>query len=245
MYYGVGRTNLGLVRQKNEDSFFVSNEQIGCFRSLYIVADGIGGSRAGEVASSGAVSFFREYIQENVNLAPEEALRNAAVYANTCVYNMSESSPEYRDMGTTLIAAAVFGDELLYLHVGDSRIYTIGNRSVKCLTVDHNLGNKMLQNGTITEDLVSILPNSLAITKWIGSPERPEPDIGIIKLEKGSYLLMCSDGLSNMVSDREMLAIISKNKGNDDKVEELIKAANANGGRDNITVILIHNIGVK
>lgn len=243
----VGRCEKGICRSSNEDAIFIFNTQYGCLPNLFIVADGMGGHNAGEVASSSAIQYFCEYIHENrmrklnQNYEYLDIIREAILYANQRIYNNSKSSENLAGMGTTFIVATMFNNKLLIENVGDSRLYLIRNNEIIQITIDHTYVMEMLKSGNITEEELFNHPNKNIITRAVGTQETVEVDRFEIELYANDVILMCSDGLSNMIKDNELLEIIQNQKNINISVQTLLDCANEHGGLDNISIILINN----
>jgi len=247
---GIGRTDIGILRTKNQDTILVKNEKIGSLENLFIVADGMGGHRAGEVASEKAVDAFCEFVETNtVNAASqednwlEELLRDGVTAANAQVFDLQAENPAWRGMGTTFSACAIHGDVLYYAHVGDSRIYTVTKDAIKQVSSDHSLVAELLRLGRITEEEARFHPNKNVMTRALGTEADLLVDTGNAVLAGDTVVLLCSDGLSNMVTDAEIMEILNKDISADAKADALIELANKNGGKDNISLIIINNDG--
>jgi len=241
-----GATSVGLVRSNNEDAFFFTANQIGPLSNLFIVADGMGGHNAGEVASAKSLEYFHEFVLQShrdVHGVPGDMvtfLVGAVEYANKGVYEHSLTNPGFSGMGTTFSACAVLGDKLAIAHIGDSRIYTIAQgRVITQITEDHSYVAEMVQAGNITPTEAKIHPNRNQLTRVLGC-EPPVNVDGILHDINGvDSVLLCSDGLTDMLSDEEIMSIVSQNTFPQTRVQDLIDAANDRGGKDNITVIII------
>ncbi len=235
----VGKTDIGLVRSQNQDSIFVSENRIAKFPHALVVADGIAGHTAGYGPSRTAVESFCKYVQEQGNEEILDSLIGAVQFANSEVYAMSKTDDKYCNMGTTFVAASVSKGHIYIAHVGDSRLYRIRNNTITQITNDHSLVNDMLKNGEITQEEAETFPYKNVITRAVGTDAVVNVD-GIIENNyNGDILLLCSDGLSGMVGNDEILQIVSDiNLSLTDKVDKLIDLAKAHGGLDNISVVL-------
>lgn len=237
----VGLSDIGLVREINQDSFFVSNDEN---FPLFIVADGMGGHNAGEIASSMAVDSAKEvFFLNKENLCLEKSIistmKNAVEVANTRIYNKSLEETKYAGMGTTLTMAYIFEDSIYIGHVGDSRAYYITDKKILQITEDHSLVNELIKNGSITAAEGKNHPQRNLITRAVGTSRDIKMDIYIEKYSKEHKLMMCSDGLTGMVPEDEIFKIINNNKDIILISKELIHTARNNGGFDNITVVII------
>ena len=221
-------TDVGRQRQSNEDSFLER-------APVFAVADGMGGARAGEVASRMAVEAFDAPAGGAV---PEEVLRTVAREANRRIYEMAQGDSEHAGMGTTLTAAMVTGREVAVGHVGDSRLYRLRNGKLERLTEDHSLVEELMRQGRLTPEEAESHPQRSIITRALG----PEPDVDVETFthtaRDGDVYLICSDGLSGMVAEEEIAEIIADSASLKESAQRLVNAANKNGGKDNITVVL-------
>ena len=223
------RTDTGRQRRGNEDSSFAR-------APLFVIADGMGGAQAGEVASQLAVEAFSDALPEAGT--PEERLAQRAQDANHRIYEMSRSAHERAGMGTTLTAVYVDTHGLAVAHVGDSRAYLYRHGELGRLTQDHTLVEELLRRGKLTEEQAAEHPQRSIITRALGVDPVVEVDTRSYAGRDGDVILMCSDGLTSMISEQEILAILDRERDLDRAAQQLIDAANEAGGRDNITVIL-------
>lgn len=222
-------TDVGRQRHGNEDNFLHDPP-------FFAVADGMGGAQAGEVASQVAVDTFGE--QKDENATPEEQLTAIAKAANRKIYEMAQEDSSRAGMGTTLVAVKVGDGEVHVGHVGDSRLYLFRDDSLEQVTMDHSLVEELKRQGKLTAEEAETHPQRSVITRALG----PEPDVEVdtmtISGRDGDVFMLCSDGLSGMVPDDLMEKILRRRSSLDDAAKQLIAAANENGGRDNITVVL-------
>lgn len=237
-----GNTDKGLRRSMNQDTLYFS-----CFSqklAYAVVCDGMGGERSGNVASQITRDVIKAQLNEMImdctisEQSAPQAILQAIAKANTQVYEKSRSDAIYAGMGTTVVLALVVDDRCFIAHVGDSRAYLIGGGSISQLTVDHSLVQYLYDKGKLTVEEMASHPDKNKITRAVGV--EPTVDVDLIEVEfgEGQVLLLCSDGLTNMCSDAEILTIISKNEGNMIPLK-LIQKANLAGGSDNITAALI------
>ncbi len=238
------RTDKGKHRELNEDCFNIIPGS-GGIPATFIVADGMGGHNSGEVASKAAVDFISGAVSGSPErFGPEsdigEEIKRLMEQTNGSVYEKSLEMAENNGMGTTMtIAVAV--DGVMYIgHIGDSRLYLINNGSIKQLTTDHSYIEEMIRNGSMTREEAKSHPRKHVITRALGCTAEVEADIYSRRMEAGDTYLICSDGLTNMVSEDEILELAGGNAP-DAACEALVKRANDNGGEDNITVIIINN----
>ena len=239
------KTDIGQERKINEDYYFISeaNSKI----KLYIIADGMGGYNAGEVASKMATESVKEYIYKHFEKSKEsresivDMLNEAIKYANETVYKKSKSEKDLEGMGTTLDVCLIYNSKVYIAHIGDSRVYRIRKDFLRRITKDHSYVQTLIEDGKITKEEAYNHPKRNMLTKALGCMEEVEPDIYVKTFLKGDILIMTTDGLTNMVRENEMYEIIKEGTA---KVatERLVSKANENGGYDNITVIIISNL---
>jgi len=224
----VGATSdIGQVREGNEDSFLVLDP-------LYAVADGMGGHRGGEVASNLALQTI-----ERMFTAQEGTLTEQVEQANRAVFERSQSDRDVAGMGTTLTAALVQGAQVRLAHVGDSRAYLYRDGELQLLTEDHTLVHKMLMEGEISESEAETHPHRSILTRALGVDGNVQVDEGFVEMRNGDRLLLCTDGLTGMVSDEQIKAVLEESKNPQEAVDRLVRAANRAGGIDNITALVI------
>ena len=222
-------TDVGRQRQSNEDSFFERSP-------LFAVADGMGGARAGEVASRMAVEELAE--MDDSGSRAEERLREIAQGANRRIYDMAQGDSEHAGMGTTFTAVLVSGREVAVGHVGDSRLYRLREGRLERLTDDHSLVEELVRQGKLSPEEAEVHPQRSIITRALGPEKDVQVDTFTHTAKDGDVYLLCSDGLSGMVPDAGMQQILSESSSLDDAANGLIAAANENGGKDNITAVL-------
>ncbi|MEA2178476.1 MAG: family protein phosphatase [Solirubrobacteraceae bacterium] len=219
-------SDVGRQRSGNEDNFFVQSP-------LFVLADGMGGAQAGEVASEIAIEAFREAMP-----ADQDALVATIETANGRVHEQANSVPEYHGMGTTCTVAYVGEEEVVVAHVGDSRCYLLRDGELTRITKDHSLVGELVARGRVTEEEALIHPQRSVITRAVGPEATVKVDADRIAARPGDLFLLCSDGLTDMVRDRDVARILKAVPSLEQVGRNLIAAANAAGGRDNITVIL-------
>ena len=244
MIKAYGKTDVGMTREMNQDYYYISDDQNEI--KLYILADGMGGYKGGEIASKLAVTCARNYIENNLKETPKDKesliqlVASSVEYANMVVYEKSKEEPELEGMGTTLEICLVYNNRAYIAHVGDSRIYRIRKEFMRKLTKDHSYVQKLVEDGTITKEEADFHPKKNMLMRALGCNAFVEPDVTIKGFLKGDTIIICSDGLTNTVTQEEIYKVATS------KFEyapsELIEKANKNGGYDNITVIIIRNI---
>ena len=233
-------TDIGQKRSNNQDFINKFDNKNGI--TLVILADGMGGHRAGNIASEMTVTDLgREWVDtEYTELGQiRDWLLRILEAENRKVYELGQTD-EYKGMGTTVEALAIVDNNVIYAHVGDSRIGLLHQGEYQLLTSDHSLVNELVKAGQLTEEEAANHPQKNIITQSIGQANPVEPDLGIQALEKNDYLIINSDGLTNMITNDEIVGILNQDKNLDVKNKELVTLANDRGGLDNITVALIH-----
>ncbi len=227
-------TDVGMKRHNNEDSYIVN---VTDEDKIFIVADGMGGHNAGEIASLEACRITESYVLEG-NGSIDSVLREGVVKANRDIYVRAAENPSLKGMGTTIDVCIVQNNKLHIAHVGDSRVYIAGNDYIRKVTKDHSIVGMMLEEGSITEEEARVHPQRNYITRAVGSSVNIEVDIICEEIHSGEWVLMCTDGLTNMVEKSELHSIIVGAESVHDAACELVRRAKENGGDDNITVIL-------
>lgn len=247
-------TDVGRVRKANEDSFIVTDltaaesvassgelpkRPIGMHGLLLVVADGMGGAQAGDVASRMATEQLSHQLLASTARALVSAwLRDSIKACNREIRNASQTNPEYQGMGATMTAAIIHDGKAVMAQVGDSRAYLIRKGHIQQITKDQSLVQAMLDAGQITEDMAASFPYRNVILHALGAEDEVEPDISIVTLEQGDYLLFCSDGLSNKVGNVEMHDTILEAESLGNACKHLMALANERGGEDNITLLV-------
>lgn len=243
----IGISDIGRCRKNNEDAIFVPSKEDE-LQNLFIVADGMGGCNAGEVASSLAIEAFLTYIKaERLHYSEDDTadlLVGAMVAANKAVFEKSNTDIEFAQMGTTLVAMTIYDNKAYVVYVGDSRAYLFRKKHLRALTTDHSYVMELVKMGSITMEQASLHPKRNVITRAVGIRDCVEADCVVERLEKGDLLLLCSDGLTNMIKEDEIAEILGKRISLEKKTQRLVEFANQNGGHDNISLILV-DIGGK
>lgn len=232
-----GMTHIGQRRSVNQDYIFYTDEPIGNLPNLYIVADGMGGHKAGDRASSFAVEKFIEIVKNEEAQQPFYLMKKVLSKVNHELVLLSRKRPEYEGMGTTFVAASVFEDSLYVMNIGDSRLYKMENHLTQ-VTKDHSLVEELVRNGQLTKEEARIHPQKNLITRALGVEEEIEPDFFQLEMKAGDRILLCSDGLTNMVEDKNLEKILVSLPDSRKAAEKLIEQANEKGGLDNIAVIV-------
>jgi len=239
----VGVTDTGLVRALNEDSFLISGFENGLPYGFCILADGMGGHNAGEVASAMATEIIaNELSNSEIGNSEEEIVSTITAsldYANNEIYNKSVSNSANAGMGTTAVVIYLNGKTAYIANIGDSRAYLIEEDGITQLTTDHSIVQKLLESGSITPEEARNHPEKNIITKALGTEPVEDYDIYEFSVQEGDKILLCSDGLSDMIDDSQINDILHQFINPDEAANALVAAAKENGGRDNITVVLI------
>ena len=237
-------TDIGSRRQVNQDYIYCSDAAVGLLPNLYIVADGMGGHKAGDFASRFSVNEFEKELKEQKARTIIGSMEGAIRTVNDRLLKEAASEAEYEGMGTTFVAATFTGESLYVLNIGDSRLYRISeNGSIRQITQDHSLVEEKIQRGELERKDAKNHPEKNVITRALGATEHIMPDFFEVELEVGDYILLCSDGLTNMVEDSTIKEIVLyQETGLKEKAERLVELANENGGRDNISLVLVHII---
>ncbi|MCQ2418177.1 MAG: Stp1/IreP family PP2C-type Ser/Thr phosphatase [Clostridia bacterium] len=237
-----GLTDLGLVRKQNQDDFRIL--QLGEKSLLAVVCDGMGGAKSGNVASKLASDVFsseveRSFTPELTLEKAEAVLREACSLANQAVYEHSQLSEDFAGMGTTLVAILIKDDFAVAANVGDSRVYRINEDGISCVSKDHSLVEMMVQRGEISKEQARTHPQKNLITRAVGTERAVECDIFRLELSKDEQFLLCSDGLSNLLADQEILFEVLHGTKKSDCCKRLLQIAKDRGAPDNVTSVLV------
>lgn len=249
----MGKSDTGMVRDHNEDCFLVVPES-----GLAILADGMGGHLAGEVASAMAIDQVTHFLmkafsatsRDKSGAKSEESfesrkLAEAIQTANAAIHDASRSRPEQAGMGTTIVVAAFHDDKLTVAHVGDSRLYRYRNGELSLVTEDHSMVQELLRRGLMTPDEARTSLNRNLVTRALGIDPTVEVDVSEQKYEQGDIYLLCSDGLNDVLTDDEIAAVLSRHSSDlESTAQQLIADVNARGGPDNVSIVLIHADGI-
>lgn len=230
-------TDIGKRRSANQDFVYASDQPIGNLSNLLIVADGMGGHNAGDLASRYTVESMVEYIEKTEEKRPIPILSMAIHHANELVVAKAKTDRALEGMGTTVVAATVQDGYLYVANVGDSRLYLI-DQEIEQITRDHSLVEEMIRVGELQRKDARSHPDRNVITRAIGVRVPVRIDFFDVKLEKGDKVLLCSDGLTTMVEDEDILQIVKKSDSPKEAAQKLVNEANKNGGKDNISVVL-------
>ncbi len=234
-------TDIGKKRKLNQDYVFSSAKPLGNMPNLFIVADGMGGHNAGDYASKCTTETVVNEIQNSFEKNPTIIIKKAIKTANAKVRKEASENENLFGMGTTLVIATIIGKYLQVSNIGDSRLYLLNKDGLRQVTEDHSLVEEMIRLGGLSREDARLHPDKNIITRAIGAKDEVEADFFTEELEAGNIVLMCSDGLTNMLEDKEIEAILLNPEKEEliQKGDALIKAANENGGKDNIAVVLV------
>jgi protein phosphatase len=235
----IALTNVGNKRSMNQDFYYCSDEPVGILPNLYIVADGMGGHNAGDFASRFSVERFVNLIRESKERTPISAIEAALKTTNEELIAKAKTQREYEGMGTTFVMATLLTDGyLLIANIGDSRLYIVNDR-IQQITEDHSLVGEMVRNGELKKDEARFHPQKNVVLRALSTRTVVSPDFYKIRVNRGDYILLCSDGLWEMVEEGELLKLVSEYEDVSDIAEKMVFMANENGGKDNITIILM------
>ncbi len=240
IFRAAATTDVGLRRKGNEDRYALAPEL-----GLYVVADGMGGHTAGQVASELAAEAALRAIQtlDGAAATLSEKLRYAVASANRSIFSTAQRQPEYAGMGTTLVALLTEGERAALAHVGDSRAYLVRGGRIRQLTDDHSIVGELLRRNEISEDAAREHPHRHVLTRALGVRETVEPDLAELSPEAGDTFVLCSDGLTNHVEDHEIAKRASEGPDLQELCDLLVDLANERGGEDNTTVLAARNEG--
>ena len=244
MIIAYAKSDIGKAREMNQDAYYISEPSSPI--KLYLLADGMGGYKGGEIASKLAIKCAKSYIENNFKETPKDResliqlVASSMEYANMVVYEKSKEDKEFEGMGTTLEVCLIYNNKAYIGHIGDSRIYRIRKNFIRKLTQDHSYVQKLVKDGTITKEEAEVHPKKNMLMKALGCNAFVEPDVSVKGFLRDDIILMTSDGLTNMVKQEDLFRIAT---GNIEKAPiKLVDLANENGGLDNITAIVIKNI---
>ena len=241
MIIAYAKSDIGKAREMNQDAYYISEPSSPI--KLYLLADGMGGYKGGEIASNLAIKCAKSYIENNFKDVAKDRdsliqlVASSMEYANMVVYEKSKEDKELEGMGTTLEVCLIYNNKAYIGHIGDSRIYRLRKGIMRRLTKDHSYVQQLVEDGKITREEADTHPKKNMLTKALGCTPYVEPDLRARNIEKDDILIMCSDGLTNMLKEEQICKIIQDNP--QTAADELIKKANESGGYDNITVVII------
>lgn len=236
-----GKTDIGMVRSMNQDTIFFSDKSIGNLPNLYIVADGMGGHKAGDYASAHAVSWFVEYVKQCQYVNPITILKTGIAKVNDMLQEQANAHSDLKGMGTTFVVAVIVEDKMYVANIGDSRLYVMGEEA-KQITLDHSLVEELIRTGQLDRRRVRFHPERNIITRALGTGREAVPDFFEVTLHKNEKVLLCTDGLTNMIEDDEIRNIVMQKHFIDKICDQLIERANYYGGKDNIGVVMVEQV---
>jgi protein phosphatase len=231
-------TDIGVEREMNQDYLFTSDTAVGNLPNLYIVADGMGGHKAGEYASRYTTERVVAYVLRSKDSEPVTILKEAIQKANELLLIESKEDEAKHGMGTTIVCATIIGSKMFVANVGDSRLYVVSD-GIRQITRDHSLVEEMVRMGEMDRQDARKHPDKNIITRAVGVTDTVDVDFFEVDLSGEDEILLCTDGLTNMVDDMTIHRIMTESKDLEQQVAALVKTANDNGGRDNITAVII------
>ena len=231
-------TDVGQVRKVNQDYVFCYPNSVGQLPNLFLVADGMGGHQAGDYASRCCVETIATNVKNSQVRSPIGILENAIQEANRTVFRQAEADASLHGMGTTIVAATILGEELYVANIGDSRAYLL-REEMHQITEDHSWVEEMVRNGELERKDARHHKNKNVITRAVGTNALVQADFFELRMQKGDILLMCTDGLINMVEDEDIFDIVKQSMDIEAAGKELVRVANTNGGKDNIGIVLV------
>ncbi len=239
-----GITSIGLVRKNNQDAFFRSDTSVGILDNLYIVADGVGGQRAGEVASAHAIDYYVDVIKTDKETEIQALMATALKLANARVLEESKTDESLNGMCTTLVGCSISDGYLHVVNVGDSRLYVYKDK-LEQFTLDHSLVEELFRAGIIDEKEMKDHPDRNMITRAVGSEGNLKVDYFKTEIKDIKYVLLCSDGLTKMMDDERIAEYFCDITDLDATAQAMVDEANARGGKDNTTVVIVDLSGEK
>ncbi len=231
-------TDTGILREMNQDYCFASDTPVGNLPNLYIVADGMGGHKAGDYASRYTTQRVVASVMRNPGEEPVPILKEAITKANHLLIEEAKADVSKQGMGTTLVAATIIGSKMYVANIGDSRLYIVGNE-IHQVTRDHSYVEEMVRLGKVAASQARVHPDKNIITRAIGADSDVEADFFEVELSAGERILLCTDGLTNMVEDSVIRDVVSSGHPIEEQVGRLVELANLGGGKDNITAMII------
>ena len=232
------KSDVGRKRSMNQDYFYCSDSPVGSFQNLLIVADGMGGHKAGDHASKLCVESMVDSVGKSSHKTPVTIFEEAVDIANNKIYSAAKENVEFEGMGTTMVACTLFGETMYVANIGDSRLYLLRD-GISQITDDHSLVEELVKQGNITESEARVHPQKNIITRALGTDGQVNADFFEVMVQKGDIVLLCSDGLSNMLDDEDMEYIVRHSDTLEEAGTVLVERANQSGGDDNITVVLV------
>lgn len=232
-------TDPGVTRQQNEDVYFASSEPVGLLPNLYFVADGMGGAKAGLYAASTASEIIVRDLRGSKEKEPVKAIKEAIEKANGRLFAEAQVDPNKESMGTTIVLACLYENHLIVANVGDSRLYVSKSDRITQITRDHSYVDELVRYGKVSKTAAKYHPKRHYITRAVGAEAGISIDFFDLELEHGDLVMLCSDGLTNMLSNDEIQEELRSGKSFEVIMKDLVEDANIKGGEDNITVVVV------
>ena len=232
-------TDIGRARSQNQDAVFATDEAVGSLPNLFVVADGMGGHKAGEYASNQAIALVKREVASDTESEPVQIINQGITTANNSIYEEATQDATKSGMGTTMVVATLLEDHLCVANVGDSRLYVYRDGQLSQITQDHSVVGEMVRKGEMPKEEARSHPKRNLITRAVGAEAEVRVDFFDETLQAGDLVLMCTDGLTSMVEESEIEEVLAGSGQVADKVAKLVDLANDHGGKDNITVIVI------
>lgn len=235
-------TDTGRTRSQNQDAVFATEKPIGVLANLFVIADGMGGHNAGDYASKKAIDLLTHSIAGSGEQEAISAIQQGITIANEAIYEEASRDSAKAGMGTTMVVATIENHMLRVANVGDSRLYILGAGVLQQVTRDHSVIEEMVRKGEVSKEVAAHHPKRNLITRAVGAEAQVRVDFFDVDLQNVDAVMMCSDGLTNMLEEDRIKDIMSQDISVEDKVEKLVEEANAAGGKDNITVLIVEAI---
>ena len=232
-------TDIGRARSQNQDAVFATDEAVGSLPNLFVVADGMGGHKAGEYASNQAIALVKREVASDTESEPVQIINQGITTANNSIYEEAAQDTTKSGMGTTMVVATIFDHHMCVGNVGDSRLYVYREGQLQQITQDHSVVGEMVRKGEMPKEQAKNHPKRNLITRAVGAEKEIRVDFFDETLEDGDLVLMCTDGLTSMVEEKQIEEVLASAVSLQEKTDRLVELANDNGGRDNITIIII------
>lgn len=232
-------TDIGRARSQNQDAVFATDEAVGSLPNLFVVADGMGGHKAGEYASNQAIALVKREVASDTESEPVQIINQGITTANNSIYEEAAQDATKSGMGTTMVVATIFDHHMCVGNVGDSRLYVYREGQLQQITQDHSVVGEMVRKGEMPKEQARNHPKRNLITRAVGAEKEIRVDFFDETLADGDLVLMCTDGLTSMVEEKQIEEVLASAVSLHEKANRLVELANDNGGRDNITIIII------
>ena len=232
-------TDIGRARSQNQDAVFATDEAVGSLPNLFVVADGMGGHKAGEYASNQAIALVKREVASDTESEPVQIINQGITTANNRIYEEAAQDATKSGMGTTMVVATIFDYHMCVGNVGDSRLYVYREGQLQQITQDHSVVGEMVRKGEMPKEQARNHPKRNLITRAVGAEKEIRVDFFDETLADGDLVLMCTDGLTSMVEEKQIEEVLASAVSLQEKANRLVELANDNGGRDNITIIII------